>query len=228
MRQQATPSRSRTNAPATTGQEAPRAAGVHQHYVDWLLDPRLVEARLRWHQGLLSIAGISEHMHELEAMWQRLSHMSEQNSLLAKMTGILQARRVAAVASYELRDTLRRAEQALAIHWGGFMKTAAEMLAAWPLDVAGTSVPAKGKDHKEDKEHKKEVEGTGRRDSTSATSGQEATLVTQEAKCAQEIENGQARKDYAGAAAAQAELTQQAGETAEYSDDLDEYSAEQK
>ena len=44
MRQQATPSRSRTNDPATTGQEAPRAAGVHQHDVDWLLDPRLVEA----------------------------------------------------------------------------------------------------------------------------------------------------------------------------------------
>ena len=86
MRQQATPSRSRTNAPATTGQEAPRAAGVHQHDVDWLLDPRLVEARLRWHQGLLSIAGISEHIHELEAMWERLSHMSEQNTLLAKMT----------------------------------------------------------------------------------------------------------------------------------------------
>ena len=115
---------------ATGPPDAPRWAGVRQDDVNWLLDPRLVEARLRWHKGLLNIAGLSEHIGELEEMWNRLSCMSEQHALLANMTGLLQARQEAAAASDELRLTLHKAESALNISFCGFMKTSAEIIAA--------------------------------------------------------------------------------------------------
>jgi len=101
---------------------------VHQCDVNWLLDPRLVDARLRWHKGLLNIAGISDHIAELEAMWEKLSWLSEEKTLLVQMTGLIQARRDSAAASADLQEMLRRAEDALVIHWHGFMKTAADVL----------------------------------------------------------------------------------------------------
>ena len=77
---------------------------LHQCDVNWLLDPRLVDARLRWHEGLLNIAGISDHIAELEAMWGNLSWQSREKTLLAQMTGLIQARRDSAAASDDLRD----------------------------------------------------------------------------------------------------------------------------
>ena len=44
------------------------------------------------------------------------------------MTGLIQSRREAADASNKLREDLQNAENALAIHRHGFMKTAAEVL----------------------------------------------------------------------------------------------------
>ena len=96
--------------------------------INWLLDPRLLDARVRWHAGLLNIEGISAHIAELEAMWSELSLLSEEKTLLAKMMGLIQARRDSAAASDELREMLGRAESALAIHWRGFIKTAADVL----------------------------------------------------------------------------------------------------
>jgi len=101
---------------------------VHQCDVNWLLDPRLVDARLRWHKGLLNIAGISDHIAELEAMWEKLSWLSDEKTLLVQMTGLIQARRDSAAALADLQEMLRRAEDALVIHWHGFMKTAADVL----------------------------------------------------------------------------------------------------
>ena len=42
--------------------------------------------------------------------------------------GLIQLRRESATAPDELRAELLRAEQALEIHWRGFMKAAAEVL----------------------------------------------------------------------------------------------------
>ena len=76
----------------------------------------------------VSIAGIASHIDELEAMWKKLSWLSQEKTLLAQMTGLIQARRDAAAASGELQEMLKLAEDALVIHWRGFMKTAAEVL----------------------------------------------------------------------------------------------------
>ena len=85
--------------------------------MDWLTHPTLEEARLRWERQLRSIAGIEEYLGELEELWQRLSKMSDQQTLLAEMTGLLQSRRDAATTSDELRETLRKAEVALELSW---------------------------------------------------------------------------------------------------------------
>ena len=76
----------------------------------------------------MNIAGISDHIAELEAMCENLSWLSQEKTLLAQMTGLIQARRDSAAASDDLREVLERAEKALVIHWHGFMKTAAEVL----------------------------------------------------------------------------------------------------
>ena len=96
--------------------------------MNWLLDERLVDARIRWHAGLLNIVGISDHIAELQAMWEKLSWLSQEKILLAEMTGLIQARRDSAAASDDLHEILGRAENALVIHWRGFMKTAADVL----------------------------------------------------------------------------------------------------
>ena len=54
--------------------------------------------------------------------------MSEEKALVARMMGFMQLRRESATASDELRTELLQAEQALEIHWRGFMKTAADVL----------------------------------------------------------------------------------------------------
>ena len=54
--------------------------------------------------------------------------MSEKHTLLARMTGLIESRRKAADASNKLREELQNAENALVLHWHGFMKIAAEVL----------------------------------------------------------------------------------------------------
>jgi len=62
---------------------------VHQRDVNWLTDPKLVQARIRWEKDLRNIAGLSEHIHGLEALWKNMSLMSEKHTLLARMTGLV-------------------------------------------------------------------------------------------------------------------------------------------
>ena len=96
---------------------APAPLGsLNQCDVNWLLVPRLVDARLRWHKGLRNIAGISDLVADLEEMWGKLSWLSQEKTLLAQMTGLIQARRDSAAASDDLQGTLGRAESALVIH----------------------------------------------------------------------------------------------------------------
>ena len=108
---------------------ASRQGNVHQNDVNWRTDPRLEEARLQWERQLRTIAGIEEFLGDLGKLWERLSQMSDQQPLLAAMTGLLQSRRDAATTSDELRVTLDAAESSLKIYWRSFMKTAAEVLA---------------------------------------------------------------------------------------------------
>ena len=54
--------------------------------------------------------------------------MSDRHTLLARMKGLIEARRDAAEASNELREELRLAENELVIRWEAFMKVAAEVL----------------------------------------------------------------------------------------------------
>ena len=63
---------------------------IHRCDVNWLTDPRLVRARIRWEKDLRNIAGLSEHIHDLEALWKNCSLMSEKHTLLARMTGLIQ------------------------------------------------------------------------------------------------------------------------------------------
>ena len=59
----------------SAAEPAPAPASVENldpRDVNWLTDERLVGARLRWHQGLLNIAGISRRITKLEAMWKQL------------------------------------------------------------------------------------------------------------------------------------------------------------
>ena len=90
---------------------------LHQRDVNWLKDERFEEARVRWHAGLLNIAGIIRHIAELEAMWKSLSSMSGKKTLLATMTGRMRLRRESATASDELKIELLHADQALEIQW---------------------------------------------------------------------------------------------------------------
>ena len=97
---------------SSAAQPAPAFApvgSVQQCVANWLMDARLVDARIRWEQSLRNIAGLSQHIDELEAMWNQLSWMREQKALLAQMTGLIQARRDSAAASDELREMLGRA-----------------------------------------------------------------------------------------------------------------------
>ena len=65
---------------SSAAEPAPAPVGnLHQCDVNWLLDPRLVDARLRWHAGLLNSAGISSHIAELEAIWGKFSWLSQED-----------------------------------------------------------------------------------------------------------------------------------------------------
>ena len=75
-------------------------------------------------------------------MWKQLCWMSEQKTLFAKLVGFTQLRRGSATDSYERRPELLRAEQALEIHWRGFMKTAADLLNVQPDETVTTAPTA--------------------------------------------------------------------------------------
>ena len=63
-----------------SGSAAQPASGgrLHTEDVDWLLDERLIDARVAWQRPLQNIVGGSEHTSELEAMWKNLSWMSQE------------------------------------------------------------------------------------------------------------------------------------------------------
>ena len=114
---------------------------VHQYDATWLLDPRLVDARVHWHERLLNIARISDHIAELQAMWKNLSWIIQEKTLLGQVAGLLQTRRDCAAASEDLRGMLTRAESELVNRWHGFMKKVGVMLNTQKCD-ARTIAPA--------------------------------------------------------------------------------------
>ena len=69
------------------------------------------------------------------------SGVSQEKTLLAQMTGLIQVRRDSAAASDGIRGMLGRAESGLAIRWHGVMKTAANVVHEQQGDAA-TIAPA--------------------------------------------------------------------------------------
>ena len=98
--------------------------GAQKEDVNWLLDDRLIDARVAWQKALQNIAGISEHISELEVMWKQLALLSPEKTVMARRTGLIQARRDFADASDDLRGMPTFAETELVIRWRGLMKTA--------------------------------------------------------------------------------------------------------
>ena len=96
--------------------------------MDWLLDSRVVDAKVSFTRALYKLDIFSRHQAEVEAIFRRLISWEDMHGLFMQLAGLAESRAAAHANSNELLQQLALAEEDLEMRYRQLQNVAADVL----------------------------------------------------------------------------------------------------